>query len=96
MAQQEVTGDVMKKRPIAILTGGGDILLIPEIPYDMNIIVRKHVTDGTEPVRLGGIGFVGEGLERLTDIETRTVIMGHLQRGGTPSPLDRISGTQSS
>ncbi|PIU41759.1 MAG: hypothetical protein COS99_03825 [Candidatus Omnitrophica bacterium CG07_land_8_20_14_0_80_42_15] len=32
-------------------------------------------------------------MERLTGIETRTVVMGHLQRGGSPSSFDRILGT---
>ena len=106
--------------------GGGDIILIPEIPYDINTIaevvkkrnkkgkrfsiiviaegakpaggnvtIRRIVKDGTEPVRLGGVGFaIGQEIEGLTGIETRTVVLGHLQRGGSPSPFDRILGTQ--
>ncbi|MGA1871922.1 MAG: 6-phosphofructokinase [bacterium] len=106
--------------------GGGDIILIPEISYDINVIadvvrkrnkrgkrfsiiviaegakpkggditIRRMVKDGSEPVRLGGVGFVlGRGIEELTGIETRAVVLGHLQRGGSPSPSDRILGTQ--
>ncbi|MFA5336364.1 MAG: ATP-dependent 6-phosphofructokinase [Candidatus Omnitrophota bacterium] len=108
------------------VAGGGDIILIPEIPYDINKVVRKikerHgkgkkfsivvVAEGakpiggdvvvqrivkasTEAVRLGGIGFVlGDQIEKLTCIETRAVILGHLQRGGSPTPFDRVLATQ--
>ena len=37
---------------------------------------------------------LGQELERLTGIEARNVVLGHLQRGGSPSPFDRILGTQ--
>ncbi|MFA5317004.1 MAG: ATP-dependent 6-phosphofructokinase, partial [Dehalococcoidales bacterium] len=108
------------------VAGGGDIILIPEIPYDINIVVKKikerHskgkkfsivvVAEGarpeggdvvvqrivkasTEAVRLGGIGFVlGDQIEKLTCIETRAVVLGHLQRGGSPTPFDRVLATQ--
>ncbi len=108
------------------ISGGGDIILIPEIPYDISVIVqkvkergrvgkrfsiivvaegarpqggeiviKKIVKESTDPVRLGGIGFVlGEQIEKLTGMEVRTVVMGHLQRGGTPSSFDRILATQ--
>lgn len=108
------------------VAGGGDIILIPEIPYDLNIIaekvkarnrkgkrfsivviaegarpkggevtVKRTVKDGACPVRLGGVSFVlGEKLEKLTGIEARAVVIGHLQRGGSPTPFDRILGTQ--
>lgn len=108
------------------IAGGGDIILIPEIPYDINIVaekvkernkkgkrfsiiviaegakpkggdvlVNRVIKESTIPVRLGGVGFVlGEQLENLTGIETRTVVMGHLQRGGPPTSFDRILATQ--
>lgn len=108
------------------LAGGGDIILLPEIPYDLSqiaqhikgrrkngkrftilvvaegarpiggdVVVQRMVNDGSTPVRLGGVSLViGQELERLTGIETRNVVMGHLQRGGSPSPFDRILGTQ--
>jgi len=108
------------------VAGGGDVILLPEIPYNVNLIaehikerrkkgkhftilvvsegvkpiggkvvVQRMVKDGSEPVRLGGVSFVlGQELERLTGIEARNVVLGHLQRGGSPSPFDRILGTQ--
>ena len=45
--------------------------------------------------RLGGIGeFVSKELARRLDVETRVVVLGHVQRGGTPSPFDRILGSR--
>jgi phosphofructokinase-like protein len=108
------------------VAGGGDIILIPEIPYDINIIsekvternrkgkkcsvivvaegarpkggdyvIQRIVKDSSDPIRLGGIGFVlGQEIEKRTGVETRTVIMGHLQRGGSPTSFDRILATR--
>ena len=45
--------------------------------------------------RLGGVGFtIGYELERLTGFETRVTVLGHLQRGGTPSASDRVLATR--
>ena len=45
--------------------------------------------------RLGGIGYkVKEGIERHTDLETRVVVLGHLQRGGSPNSYDRVLATR--
>ncbi len=45
--------------------------------------------------RLGGVGiFVGAELERLTGYETRVTVLGHLQRGGTPTAFDRVLATR--
>ena len=108
------------------IAGGGDIILIPEIPYDINLVVeavkernykgkrfsiivisegakpkdgevaiRKIVEESTDPIRLGGISFIlGSKVEELTGIETRSVVLGHLQRGGTPTAFDRVLATR--
>lgn len=108
------------------VAGGGDIILIPEIPYDIgaiaekvrernkrgkrfsivvvaegarpkggDMVIQKIVKESTDPIRLGGIGFaLGEQIEELTGLESRTVLLGHLQRGGPPTPFDRLLGTR--
>lgn len=108
------------------IAGGGDVILIPEIPYEIDFIIKKVlernrkgkrfsivvvaegakpkggdvviqriVKESSDPIRLGGIGFVlGDQIEKATGIETRTVVMGHLQRGGSPTPFDRVLATQ--
>jgi len=108
------------------VAGGGDIILIPEIPYDVDavaakvkerkrkgrkfsivviaegarprggdIVIKRIVEKSTDPVRLGGVGFVlQDQLERATGMEARTVVLGHLQRGGSPTAADRVLATQ--
>ncbi len=108
------------------IAGGADVILIPEIPFDMNEVCR-HISqrkktgsrfsivvvaegafpgggrkmyekepgpDGL-PGRLGGIGHrAAEQIGMCTGIETRTAVLGHLQRGGTPTTYDRILATR--
>ena len=107
------------------VAGGADIILIPEIPFDLNIVaarIRQReswgarssivvVAEGAVPVggsvsivtagsagvseRLGGLGMsVAHELETLTGKETRYVVLGHLQRGGTPTSFDRDLATR--
>jgi len=62
---------------------------------DDNITVKNTLFDPLEPRRLGGIGnVVGNLLEKKTGIETRVTVLGHIQRGGTPSTYDRILSTR--
>jgi len=107
------------------IASGGDIILIPEIPYSIdvilnkvcerakrgkrfsivviaegakpkggNVVVQRIVKESTDPVRLGGIGFVlGEQIEKFSGLEARVVVMGHLQRGGSPTAFDRVLAT---
>ena len=72
------------------IAGGADIILIPEIPFDYD----KREMEGGE-FRLGGIGeIVASEIAKRTGKQTRCCILGHLQRGGAPTTLDRILGTR--
>jgi len=63
-------------------------------PRGGDVVVQRIVKESTDPVRLGGIGFVlGEQIEKLSGVETRVVVLGHLQRGGSPTPFDRVLAT---
>jgi len=54
----------------------------------------KHYGDGSSAPRLGGIGEqVGQKVEEMTGKEARCVVLGHLQRGGSPNAFDRMLGT---
>ncbi len=45
--------------------------------------------------RLGGVGFyLGKEIEKCLDVETRVVVLGHLQRGGSPTAFDRVLATR--
>jgi phosphofructokinase-like protein len=53
-------------------------------------------TDETspDPIRLGGVGkFVAEQVGEITGLESRSIVLGHVQRGGTPTPRDRLLAT---
>ena len=107
------------------LAGGGDIVLIPEIPYNDDAIVNyilnrkskgktfsivvaaegakneageqaiaRTVAGSTDAVRLGGIAYrLSDMIEKRTGIESRACILGHTQRGGTPTAFDRWLST---
>jgi phosphofructokinase-like protein len=103
------------------LSGSADVILLPEIPFDMEKICAKirsreaagrHFSivvaaegarskDGAVEMverrgvgtadRLGGIGSkVARAIEHYTGKETRTLVLGHLQRGGSPTTYDRL------
>lgn len=108
------------------LAGGADIILIPEIPIDIDevceiikkrrergktfsiivvaegakfkegqILTQEEKLDAFGHVRLGGIGqLVSDLIEEKTGYETRVTVLGHIQRGGTPTAFDRVLGTR--
>jgi ATP-dependent phosphofructokinase / diphosphate-dependent phosphofructokinase len=108
------------------IAGGADVILIPEIPFDIDEacrhIRRRHERgryfsivvaaegaipkEGTMEVsvggvdefghpRLGGIGVrLEHEIEQRTGFETRATVLGHVQRGGTPTAFDRVLATR--
>jgi 6-phosphofructokinase 1 len=107
------------------MAGGADVILIPEISYDLERVAQcirdrdkwgarfsivvvaegAHPKDGGVTLieaahgghaeRLGGIGVrCAAQLGELTGKETRYVVLGHLQRGGTPTAFDRTLATR--
>jgi phosphofructokinase-like protein len=109
------------------VTGGGDVILIPEIPFDIRkvcqklkrrsrigkrfsivvvaegvrleeskkLVIERRVKGSTDPIRLGGVSYrIAEQIEKATNLETRVIILGHLLRGGKPTPSDRTLATQ--
>ena len=90
------------------IAGGGDIILVPEIPYDIKKIA-KNIKDRYSKGKTYSIVVVAEGIqhpdnkaagryiaeiiEEYTGIETRETVLGYIQRGGTPSPMDRVLAT---
>ncbi|MBG0775280.1 MAG: 6-phosphofructokinase [Desulfovibrionaceae bacterium] len=107
--------------------GGAHIILIPEIPYRIENVIRKiqlrakggspfsiimvaegALEEGGGAVvaesgtgrlqgveKLGGVGFyLAERIKQHIDLEVRTTVLGHIQRGGTPCAFDRVLGTR--
>lgn len=64
-------------------------------PRDGQISVKEIDRKRTDPVRLGGIGeTVAKRVEQETGLETRVTVLGHIQRGGSPTAFDRILATR--
>ena len=64
-------------------------------PKDGQQVVARYDPTSPDPVRLGGVGqVIGAQVEAKTGIETRVTVLGHVQRGGTPVPEDRVLATR--
>ena len=62
---------------------------------DGALVAKEERRDAFGHVRLGGIGHVlGNLIEERTGFETRVTVLGHIQRGGSPTAFDRILGTR--
>lgn len=91
------------------IAGGGDVILLPEIRYDINFVadylVKRAkakkpysivvVAEGIEkPKKEKAATYIAQQIQKLTGLETRETILGYIQRGGSPSPNDRILATR--
>src|ERR687897_1059882 len=64
-------------------------------PLEGQMVLQNQELDAFGHVRLGGIGqWLAEQLEEKTGKEARTVVLGHIQRGGTPTAFDRVLATR--
>lgn len=64
-------------------------------PEGGEMVIRATDTKRTDPIQLGGIGeLVAKNISENTHLETRYTVLGHLQRGGSPTPFDRILSTK--
>ena len=64
-------------------------------PVGGQLVTRGTDVKRTDPIQLGGIGkIVADNIEMNTGRETRVTVLGHLQRGGSPTPFDRILSTK--
>lgn len=88
---------------VATIAAGAEYSLIPEEPYDLEVIcddLRRRYREG----RSNSIILVAEGAGKAQDIadqikdkigfETRVIVLGHYQRGGTPTVFDRLLGAR--
>ena len=58
-------------------------------------VVRETLADSPDPTRLGGIGhWLQQALQPLVNSEVRATLLGHVQRGGSPTPYDRVLATR--
>ncbi|RNC66272.1 ATP-dependent 6-phosphofructokinase [Proteiniphilum sp. X52] len=90
------------------MAGGADIILLPELGYNMKVVIDKinqrmeigkaysivAVAEGVEsPTKERPATYFAREIEAQTGYETRETVLGYIQRGGSPSPYDRNLGT---
>jgi 6-phosphofructokinase 1 len=92
------------------IAGGGDVILIPEIPYSEDKIAGylMHRAEENKPYSIVVVAegvknpgkersvahYISKRINELTGLETRETVLGYIQRGGTPSPMDRVLATR--
>lgn len=90
-------GDIALETGIAV---GATSILIPEVPYDLekDVIERMRFTQRSGKKHfivivaegIGGVEDIAKYIEEKTKIETRATVLGHVQRGGSPTLRDRV------
>lgn len=78
-------------------TNYAPIIVVSEgaIPQEGDMVVKDQSLDAFGHVRLSGIGeWVAQEIEKRTGKEARTSVLGHIQRGGTPTAFDRVLATR--
>jgi ATP-dependent phosphofructokinase / diphosphate-dependent phosphofructokinase len=95
---------------IQVLQEDGDVILIPEIQYNEDKIAEYllHRVNENKPYSIVVVAegiknpskdrsaaqYIGKRIGEMTGLETRETVLGYIQRGGTPSPMDRILATR--
>ncbi len=82
------------------IAGGAEVVLLPERKFDMNADVIKTIIEARNRGKkhfivivaegVGGAIEIAQNIEKLTGVGTRATILGHLQRGGSPTARDRV------
>lgn len=90
-------GDIALETGIAV---GATAILVPEVPYDIDkdVIERMKATQSSGKKHfivivaegIGGVQDIAKYIQEKTGIETRATILGHVQRGGSPTLRDRV------
>lgn len=84
------------------LVGGAEEVMIPENPIDAGCVIEQILKNRARGKRhnliivaegIGKVGSLAQEIERVLGIETRSTVLGHMQRGGTPSAVDRMHGS---
>jgi len=91
------------------VAGGGDIILLPELEYNIRSVCKKIesryeenkpysivvVAEGiVHPKNKSAASHISKSIQTYTGIETRETVLGYTQRGGSPTPMDRILATR--
>jgi 6-phosphofructokinase 1 len=96
---QEIVSTIRKRhergKDFSIVVVAEGAQLVSEEGGENEYVVSEGGLDEFGHVKLGGIGqLVAHAVEEGTSYETRVTVLGHLQRGGTPTAFDRVLGTR--
>ena len=96
---EEVVGTIRKRhergKDFSIVVVAEGVQLVSAEGGEDEYVVSEGGRDEFGHVKLGGIGqLVANAVEEATSYETRVTVLGHLQRGGTPTAFDRVLGTR--
>jgi 6-phosphofructokinase 1 len=90
------------------MAGGADVILIPELGFDIRKVNEKIlrraaggkpysivvIAEGLKTGHESPSGYISSMIGEGTNLEVRTTVLGHIQRGGNPSPFDRNLATR--
>lgn len=92
------------------IAGGGDVILIPEIQYNEDKIAEYllHRANENKPYSIVVVAegiknptkdrsaaqYLSKRISEMTGLESRETVLGYIQRGGSPSPMDRVLATR--
>lgn len=88
---------------VAGISGGAEYILVPEEEYDLEEIcgqIREAYERGKRYILVvvaegAGTGYeIGEFIRKNTELDTRVSVLGHIQRGGSPTVIDRVKASQ--
>ncbi len=98
---EEVCDILMKRHSrgksfsIVVVSEGAKLQTEDQTDKDGSFILSSMKKDAFGHVRLGGIGnILAEEIEKRTGFETRATVLGHIQRGGSPTAFDRVLATR--
>ena len=85
------------------ISGGAEYILVPESPFDLDKICEERKAAYQEGKRYilvvvaegaGSGQEIGDYIAKKTELDTRVSVLGHIQRGGSPSVIDRVRASQ--
>ena len=88
---------------VAGISGGAEYILVPEEPFDLDKLcddMKNAYAQGKRYILVvvaegaGNAQEIGDFIAKKTELDTRVTVLGHIQRGGSPTVIDRVRASQ--
>ena len=88
---------------VAGISGGAEYILVPEEPFDLDKLcedMKNAYAEGKRYILVvvaegaGNAQEIGDFIAKKTELDTRVTVLGHIQRGGSPTVIDRVRASQ--